>query len=330
MKAIVLDGYGDIEKMRWGEADTPQPLEGQVLIRVMATSVNGADLAQRRGLYPPPPGESEILGLEVSGIIAGVGAGVSGWSPGERVMSLVAGGAYAEYALAWASHLLPIPASLSFEQAACVCETYVTAYLNLFLIAGLKENETALLHGGGGGVNTAAIQLCRMLAPSCRIIVTASPGKIEGVRRLGVDRVVDYRASDFAAATREFTKGRGVDVILDHIGGAYLTANQKSLAVEGRLVVIGVSGGVRAELNLGVLLVKRQRIIGSVLRARSVSEKAGILSRFGEQVLPGFVDGRLVPVIDRVLPLQEAREGHRVMEESRHFGKIVLQVAESD
>ncbi|HEX9699070.1 MAG TPA: NAD(P)H-quinone oxidoreductase [Acidobacteriota bacterium] len=328
MKAVLLDGTGGPEVMRLGEVERPVPRAGQVLIEVYATSVNRPDVIQRQGNYPPPPGESEILGLEVAGSIAELGEGVDGWKVGDRVMSLVAGGGYAEYATAYAGHLIPAPESMSFEEAACVCETYITAFLNVFLIGGLQDSQTALLHGGGGGVNTAAIQLCRALAPDARIIVTASPGKIERVEALGADLVIDYTTQDFAAEIRTHTGWKGADVILDHIGGEYLAANMKALAVGGRLVIIGVMGGARAELNLATMMVKRQRIIGSVLRSRPVEEKAEITAAFTATVLPYLADRTIVPRIHEIMPLERVREAHETMERSGHFGKIVLAVAQ--
>jgi putative PIG3 family NAD(P)H quinone oxidoreductase len=327
MKAVLLDGTGGPEVMRLGDVERPAVRPGQVLIEVAATSVNRPDVIQRQGNYPPPPGESEILGLEVAGTVAELGEGVSGWKLGDRVMSLVAGGGYAEYATAYAGHLIAVPESMSFEEAACVCETYITAFLNVFRIGGLKDGQTALLHGGGGGVNTAAIHLCRALAPDATIIVTASPGKIERVEALGADLVIDYTSQDLAVAVRSFTDQKGADVILDHIGGDYLAANMKALAVGGRLVVIGVMGGVKAELNLAAMMVKRQRIIGSVLRSRPVEEKADIVAAFTATVLPYLADRTIVPLIHEVLPLERVREAHETMERSRHFGKIVLRIS---
>ena len=266
MKAIVLDGFGGPEVMKLGKAAKPEPKEGQVRLKVVATSVNRADILQREGRYPPPKGETDILGLEAAGVVDALGAGVSGVKPGDRVMGLAAGGGYAEYALAHASHLIPIPESISFFEAACVPEVYITAFLNVVQIGDFREGQTVLLHGGGGGVNTAAIQLCRNLVPDGKIIVTASTGKAERVKALGADLVVDYRNQDFAAEVRRYTAGRGADVILDHIGADYLNRNLKALAVGGRLVVIGVVSGPQAEINLAHLMVKRQRIIGSVVR----------------------------------------------------------------
>jgi putative PIG3 family NAD(P)H quinone oxidoreductase len=324
MKAVLISEFGGADVLRIGEAEKPAPGEGQVLVQVAATSVNGPDLVQREGRYPPPKGDSEILGLEVAGTIAEPGPGVTGWSAGDRVMSLVGGGGYGEYAVAYADHLIPIPESMSFEEAACVCETYITAYLNVFLIGGLKDGDSVLLHGGGGGVNTAAIQLCKALTPSAKVIVTASPGKVERVKALGVDLVVDYRSQDFAEEVGRFTGKKGVQVILDHIGAAYLASNMKSLAIGGKLVVIGVNSGIKAELNLALMMVKRQQIIGSVLRPRPVPEKAAIVAEFTKSVLPLLSSRKILPLIHKVYRLDEAARAHRDMEASAHFGKIVL------
>jgi len=327
MKAVLLDGFGGVEVLRTGETEIPSISEGQVLIKVRATSVNRGDTIQREGNYPPPKGESEILGLEVAGVIEAVGPGVSGWKVGDRVMSLVAGGGYAEFAAAYANHLVSIPPSMGFEEAACVCEVYITAFLNIFMIGGFGDGQAILIHGGGGGVNTAAIQICRTLTPNSKIIVTASTGKVERVQELGVDLVIDYKKQDFAEEIRNYTNGGGVDLILDHLGAKYLAPNMRSLACEGKLIVIGLMGGVKAELNLGTMMVKRQRIIGSVLRARSVQEKGEITAQFTEKVLPMIADSTIVPAIHEVFPLEDVKEAHKCMEESRHFGKIVLRVS---
>jgi NADPH:quinone reductase len=326
MKAVLISEFGGADVLRLGEAEKPTPGEGQVLVEVAATSVNGPDLVQREGRYPPPKGDSEILGLEVAGTIAGLGPGVSGWSVGDRVMSLVGGGGYGEYAVAYVDHLIPIPESMSFEEAACVCETYITAYLNVFMIGGLKDGDSVLLHGGGGGVNTAAIQLCKALTPSAKVIVTASAGKVERVKALGVDLVIDYKSQDFAEEVGRFTSKKGVQVILDHIGAAYLASNMKSLAVGGKLVIIGVNSGIKAELNLALMMVKRQQIVGSVLRPRPVPEKAAIVAEFTKSVLPLLGSRKILPLIHKVYGLGEAAQAHRDMEASAHFGKIVLSV----
>jgi putative PIG3 family NAD(P)H quinone oxidoreductase len=263
----------------------------------------------------------------VAGVVEACGSGVSHPPVGERVMALVGGGGYAEYAVACADHVLPIPDSMSFEEAACICETYLTAFSNIFLLGEFRDGETILIHGAGGGVNTAALQLCQTLRPHSTVIVTASPGKIERVKALGAAHVINYREEDFADAVKTITGKKGVDVILDHVGAAYLASNMKSLAVGGRLIIIGVISGIKAELNLALMMVKRQRIIGSVLRPRSVREKAAIIAAFEAQVLPYLKDRRIVPVIHQVFPLEAVAEAHQMMENSRHFGKIVLRIA---
>jgi putative PIG3 family NAD(P)H quinone oxidoreductase len=326
MKAIVLKEFGGPEMMSLGEVETPTPGPGQILIRVRATSVNKPDIVQRQGNYHPPKGDSEILGLEVAGIVEEVGEGVTQWQAGQRVMALIGGGGYAEFAIAEAGHGMEIPDAMSFEEAACVCETYLTAFLNLFLLGEMKDGDSALLHGGGGGVNTAAIHLCNNLVPSSPLFVTASAGKVERVKELDVEHVINYQEQSFAGEIKAITEGRGVNLILDHIGAAYLADNMKSLSVYGRLLLIGVTSGIRAELNLAVMMVKRQQIIGSVLRARSKQEKSEIITRFSERVLGLFGEGRIVPLVSGVLPLSDAAAAHKIMQDSGHFGKIVLQV----
>lgn len=327
MKAALLDGFGGLDVLKVGEAEKPVPAENQVLVKVMATSINRPDLVQREGKYPPPPGDSEILGLEVSGTIEELGPGVTGWQKGDRVMTLVGGGGYAEYAVAYAGHLMPVPDAMSFEEAACVCESYITAFLNIFMIGEFKDGQTAILHGGGGGVNTAGIQLCRALTPGCKLIVTTSPEKIDRVKELGADYLINFRETpDFTEVVKEYTNKKGVDLILDHIGAKYLAPNMNSLAYKGRLVIIGVTSGIKAELNLALMMVKRQQIIGSVLRSRPVSEKGEIVAEFTRRALPKFADRTIVPRIEKVFTLDQVVDAHRMMEEDRHFGKIVLKI----
>ena len=326
VKAIVLDGFGGPEVLKPGNVEAPTIGPGRVLIRVHATSVNRPDAVQRQGHYPPPPGESPILGLEAAGTVEAVGSEVAGFTRGERVFALLGGGGYAELALAHAGHVMRIPEGMSFEQAACICETYLTAYMNLFLYARLADGETVLLHGGGGGVATAAMQLVKALAPRARVLVTASTGKLERVAALGADVVIDYKKEDFAEAVQRHTEKRGVDVILDHLGGSYLAQNVRSLAVGGRLAVIGVMGGRKAELDIGRVLAHRLSILGSVLRPRPAAEKAAIIHAFERDVMPYFIAGRIVPLISHVYPLEQAAEAHRAMEAGEHFGKLVLRV----
>jgi NADPH:quinone reductase len=331
VKAILQDGFGGPEVLRLGESAAPPVGPGRVSIRVGATSVNRPDIVQRQGNYPPPPGESPILGLEAAGTIEDVGAGVTGFARGERVFALLGGGGYAEVAVAHAGHVLKTPESLSVEQAACIPETYLTAYMNVFGNARLADGETVLLHGGGGGVTTAAMQLCKVLAPRARVLVTASTGKVERVAALGVElgldcAAIDYKREDFADGVLRRTDKRGADVILDHIGGAYLAQNLKALAVGGRLALIGVMGGRKAEIDLARVLVQRIAIVGSVLRPRPVDEKTALIRRFEHDVLPHFAAGRIAPLIHRVYPLEQAAQAHRAMEAGEHFGKLVLKV----
>ncbi|OGR24356.1 MAG: NADPH:quinone oxidoreductase [Desulfuromonadales bacterium GWD2_54_10] len=327
MKAVLMEGFGGVEVLKVGEVARPVAGEGQVLVKVFATTVNRPDLVQREGKYPPPPGDSEILGLEVAGVIEELGAGVTGWQVGERVMTLVGGGGYAEFAVAYAGHLMKIPESMSFEEAACVCESYITAFLNVFMIGEFKDGQTAILHGGGGGVNTAAIQLSKALTPKAKLIVTAAPEKMERVKQVGADFLINFRETpDFTDVVKEFTGKKGVDLILDHIGAKYLAPNMNSLAYKGRLVIIGVTSGIKAELNLALMMVKRQQIIGSVLRSRPVPEKSEIVAEFTRRALPKFADRTIVPIIEKVFSIDQVVEAHRMMEADQHFGKIVLKI----
>jgi len=325
MRAIVIDQPGDESVLRIGEVEAPPLLPGALRIRVAAAGVNRADLLQRQGLYPPPAGASPILGLECAGEVIEVGKGVSGWKPGDRAMALLAGGGYAEQVVVSAGSAMPVPDGMSLEAAAALPEVLLTVFLNVFQIGGLPTAGALLVHGGGSGIGTAAIQMAR--AAKAAVVVTAgSEEKCQRCLDLGADVAVNYRNADFVAAARSATGGRGVDVVLDSIGGPYLTRNLESLAVGGRLVVIGLMGGARAEMGLGLLLTRRLQVIGSTLRARSDADKAaivsGLLERFGAQIS----SGEIRPVVDRVLPLEQAGEAHRVMKASEHFGKIVLGV----
>jgi putative PIG3 family NAD(P)H quinone oxidoreductase len=285
--------------------------------------VNRADLLQRQGLYPPPPGASPILGLECAGTVAEIGANVRGFEAGDRAMALLAGGGYAEEVVVHAGSAMKMPPALTLEEAAAIPEVFLTVFLNVFQLAQLPEGGALLVHGGGSGIGTAAIQLAKRAG--ARAIVTAgSDAKCEQCRKLGADVAVNYRSAKFADAVKQATGGQGVDVVLDSIGAPYLEDNLASLAVGGRLVLIGLMGGAKAELNLGVLLARRLSVIGSTLRARPVEEKAaivrGFLARFGDDLAAG----RIRAVVDRVLPLAQAAEAHRTMKASEHFGKIVL------
>jgi len=325
MKAIVFDSPGAEDVLKIGDAPPPSLGAHDLRIRVRATAVNRADLLQRQGMYPPPPGASAILGLECAGEVAEVGPAVVGWKVGDRAMALLAGGGYAEEAVVHSGSAMRVPAALSFEEAGALPEVFLTAFLNLFMLGGVKSGGAALVHGGGSGVGTAAIRL--LTEAGVRSIVTAgSEEKCQRCRDLGAAMAINYREGDFAAKVREATDGRGVDVVLDHIGGKYLASNLDCLAVDGRLVIIGLVGGAKADINLAMLLMRRLHVIGSTLRTRSAADKADIVARFLEHFGAALTAGRIKPVIDRVLPLAQAAEAHRIVQSSVHFGKVVLRV----
>jgi putative PIG3 family NAD(P)H quinone oxidoreductase len=327
MKAIVIDEPGDESAMKIGEVPAPELGPGDLRIRVAAAAVNRADLLQRQGLYPPPPGASPLLGLECAGEVIEVGAEVSGWSPGDRAMALLSGGGYAEEVVVDAGSALPVPEALSIEEAAALPEVFLTVFLNVFQLGAFPDGGTALVHGGGSGIGTAAIQLVN--AAGGRIVVTAgSEEKCARCRELGAQVAVNYREGDFVAAAKEATDGRGVDVVLDSIGAPYLEKNLQALATGGRLVIIGLMGGAKAEVNLGVLLTRRLQVIGSTLRMRPKAEKAAIVRGFRERFGALVEKGEIRPVVDRVVTLAEAPEAHRAMKASEHFGKIVLRVSD--
>jgi putative PIG3 family NAD(P)H quinone oxidoreductase len=319
MRAIVFDHFGDESVLRIGDIDPPPLATDELRIRVRATAVNRADLLQREGHYPPPPGASPILGMECAGEVMEVGADVSGWNVGERAMALLAGGGYAEQAVVHHGSAMRVPDVLTDEEAGALPEVFLTAYLTVFELARARAGETLLVHGGGSGVGTAATTLATLAG--LRVIVTAgSREKCDRCLAHGADVAINYNEEDFAE------RARGANVILDHIGARYLARDLECLAVGGRVVIIGSMGGPGTiELNVGALLSKRQQIIGSTLRARSNEEKAAVvvsfLARFGDDLRAG----RIHPVIDRVFPLAEAAAAHRAMKED-HFGKIVLRV----
>jgi putative PIG3 family NAD(P)H quinone oxidoreductase len=327
MKAIVIDEPGDESVMKIGEAPSPELGPGMVRIRIVASGVNRADLLQRQGLYPPPRDASPILGLECAGEIAEIAAGVEGFAVGERVMALLPGGGYAEEATVDAGSVLRLPEALSFDEGAGLAETLLTVFLNVFQLGGLPDGGSVLVHGGGSGIGTTTIDLVKRAGG--RVIATAgSAGKCRRCLELGADAVANYREQDFVEVVREATGGRGVDVVLDSIGGAYLEKNLASLATDGALVLIGLMGGAKAEIPLGQLLSRRLRLIGSTLRTRSAASKAAIVRGFLERFGAELERGRIRPVIHRVFPLAEAPEAHRTMKASTHFGKLILRVRE--
>jgi len=325
MKAIVFENPGAEDVLKIGDAPSPSLGSADLRIRVRATAVNRADLLQRQGMYPPPPGASPILGLECAGEVIEVGDAVTGWKVGERAMALLPGGGYAEEAVVHHGSAMHMPPALSFEEAGALPEVFLTAFLNIFMLGEIKSGGAALVHGGGSGVGTASITLLK--AAGMRALVTAgSDEKCQRCRAHGADIAINYRDDDFAAKVREATDGRGVDVVLDSIGGKYLASNLDCLAIDGRLVIIGLLGGAKADINLAALLLRRLRVIGSTLRTRSVQDKAEVVSRFIERFGGALGAGRIKPVIDRVFPLEQAAEAHRLVQSSAHFGKVVLRV----
>jgi putative PIG3 family NAD(P)H quinone oxidoreductase len=326
MKAIIFDRPGDESVLKLGTAPDPRPGPNQLLIAVKAAGINRADLMQREGRYPPPPGASEILGLECAGEVAAVGADVKGWRAGDRAMALIPGGGYAEQAVVDFGSAIKVPATLSDEEAGAIPEVYLTAFLNLFMIGELSKGGAALVHGGGSGVGTAAIQMLRELG--IRSIVTAgSDEKCAQCLKFGADVALNYQAGPFAPKVKEATGGRGVDVILDIVGIPYLEQNLDSLVRGGRLILVSLMKGARGEIDLSKVQRNHLRIIGSTLRSRPVEEKAAIVANFLRRFGPALEAGRIRPPIYRTLPLAEAAEAHRMMQRSEHFGKIVLRVA---
>jgi NADPH2:quinone reductase len=308
------------------ERRQPAAGPGEVLIKVAAAGVNRPDVMQRKGAYPPPPGASDIPGLEVAGTVAGVGADVHGWGAGDRVCALVAGGGYAEYCVAPAPQCLPVPDRMDLTHAAAIPETFFTVWTNVFERGHLEAGESALIHGGSSGIGTTAIQLAR--AFGARVFATAgSAGKCAACERLGAERAINYREEDFVAAIRGLTGGRGVDLILDMVGGEYLPRNLEVLAADGRLVQIALIGGAKAQINMATVLQRRLTVTGSTLRPRSVAEKGAIADALRRRVWPLLESGAVAPVIFQTFPLRDAAAAHRVMESSAHIGKLVLTVA---
>ena len=323
MKAIVITEPGGPEVLALHEVPDAVAGPGEVLVRVRATAVNRADLMQREGHYDPPPGASMYPGLECSGTIEALGAGVSDWAIGAEVCALLAGGGYAELVAVPVGQLLPVPAGVSLLEAAALPEVTCTVWSNVFMTAALQPGETLLVHGGSSGIGTMAIQLARELG--ARVAVTAgSADKLERCRLLGAALLVNYREQDFVDVVRTATGGHGADVILDNMGAKYLSRNVDALAANGRLVVIGLQGGTRAELDLGVLLRKRAAVIATSLRARPLAEKATIVAAVREHVWPLVASGAVRPVVHATLPLAEAGRAHQVLADSSHVGKVLL------
>jgi len=325
MKAIIVREPGDPDVLELRDVPDPELRSGYVLVDVKAAALNRADLLQRRGLYPPPKGESEILGLECSGVVAELGAGVSSVRPGDRVMALLPGGGYAERVAVPERMLVPIPERLGFADAAAVPEAFLTAREALFTLGAIGADETVLIHASAGGVGSAAVQLARRAG--ARVVATAgSAEKLSRVKELGADVVVNYKTEDFAEAVQRATDGKGADVVLDFVGASYWPKHTRCLAIGGRIVIIGVLGGATAEVNFAQVLSRRYQILGLVMRSRSVLDKIEITRRFVRETLPFLADGTLRPIVDRVYPLAEARAAHERMEANANFGKLVLTV----
>lgn len=325
MTVIEITGPGGPETLAATRRPVPQPAPGEVLIQVAAAGVNRPDCLQRQGSYPPPPGASDLPGLEVAGTVVAVGEGVVNWQVGDAVCALLTGGGYAEYCVAPAPQCLPVPAGFTLQQAAALPETFFTVWSNVFDRARLQPGESLLVHGGTSGIGTTAIQLARALGSRVFATVGGSE-KVQPCLDLGVERVINYREEDFVQVIKEATHNQGVDVILDMVGGDYVQRNLSALAVEGRLVYIAFLRGAKVELNLAPVMMKRLTITGSTLRARPVAHKALIANALREKVWPLLAGGTIRPIIDRVFPLTEAAAAHAWMESNRHVGKILLQV----
>ena len=323
MKAVTRTGDGGPEVLLLDDVPPPQPTETQLLVNVRATSLNRADLIQRRGGYPPPQGESEILGLEIAGTVLGLGTEVNRFNKGDRVFGLVGGGGYAEQAVIDYRMAMLIPNGWSFEEAAAVPEVFFTANENIFTLGRLSAGETILIHAGGSGVGTAGIQIANHAG--ARVFVTAgTDDKIANCKSLGATEGINYKQSDFVDEIERLTDGEGVDVVLDFIGAPYLQRNLQILRTKGRLLQVGLMGGSDAEMDLGIVMRKRLQIIGSVMRPQSLEEKIAITQRFVKRWLPELKEGKLRPIIDSVYPLARARQAHEYMEANRNFGKIIL------
>ena len=323
MHAVEIAGFGPAESLVRAERPVPPVAAGELLVQVAAAGVNRADVMQREGRYPPPPGVTDLPGLEVSGTVAAVGPGVDGWSVGEPVCALVAGGGYAEYCAVPAPQCLPVPAGVDLVAAAALPEACFTVWTNVFERGRLEAGETLLVHGGSSGIGTTAIPLARLRG--ARVFTTAgSDAKCAACTRLGAELAVNYRERDFVAEVRAATDGRGVDLILDMVGGAYLRRNLDSLAVEGRLVLIGLMGGATGEVDLAALMSRRVLLTGSTLRSRSVAEKGRIAAAVREHVWPHVAAKRLRPVVHATFGFAEAAAAHRLLESSTHIGKLLL------
>ncbi|MCZ6559013.1 MAG: NAD(P)H-quinone oxidoreductase [SAR324 cluster bacterium] len=325
MKAVIQSGNGGPQVLQLGEAADPEPGPGQLLVKVRATALNRADTMQRKGMYPPPKGESEILGLELAGEVEAWGDGVEGFSKGQGVFGLVGGGGYAQYALIDKDMAMPIPDGWSFAEAAAVPEVYFTANETVFVLGNLQPGEAVLIHAGGSGVGTAAIQMAHHIG--AKVYFTAgSQDKIERATALGADAGINYKTHDFAEEINRLTGGEGVDVVEDFLGASYLSRNLSVLRPGGRLILVALMGGAKCEVDLSTVMRNRLQVFGSVMRSRSLEDKRAITARFQQRWLPPLIEGKIKPVIDSVFPLEEVVAAHEAMEANKNFGKIILSV----
>ncbi|WP_371528158.1 NAD(P)H-quinone oxidoreductase [Streptomyces sp. NBC_01283] len=323
MHAITIPEAGGPEALVWAEVPDPVPGEGEVLVDVVASAVNRADLLQRQGFYNPPPGSSPYPGLECAGRVTDIGPGVSGWKIGDEVCALLAGGGYAEQVVVPAGQLLPVPEGVDLVTAAALPEVTSTVWSNVFMISHLRPGETFLVHGGSSGIGTMAIQLAK--AVGARVAVTAgTKEKLDFCAELGADILINYREQDFVEEIKNATERAGADVILDNMGAKYLDRNVQSLATNGRLAIIGMQGGAKGELNIGALLTKRAAVTATSLRGRPAEEKASIVAAVREHVWPLIAAGHVRPIVDQTVPMSDAATAHRVLEESNHIGKVLL------
>ena len=323
MRVVDITSFGPPERLAIRERPVPSPGPGELLVKVAAAGVNRADVMQRAGNYPPPPGASDVLGLEVSGTVAAVSPEVSGWDVGDELCALVSGGGYAEYCTAPAAQCLPIPEGVDLVDAAALPEACFTVWTNVYERGRLAAGESVLVHGGSSGIGTTAIPLAHLTG--ARVFATAgSPDKCAACERLGAERTINYRTEDFVAAVKEATNGHGVDLILDIVGGPYLQQNLDTLAMEGRLVLIGLMGGGTTEVDLALVMSKRVILTGSTLRSRTVKQKGAIADAVRDCVWPHVAAKRLAPVVHATFPLSDAADAHRVMEASTHVGKLLL------
>ncbi len=323
MRAVTQSAFGGPETLSVTEVPDPVPGPGEILLDVVATAVNRADLLQRQGFYPPPPGASEVIGLECSGTIAALGDGVTGWQVGDQVCALLAGGGYASKVVVPAGQVMPVPDGIDLVTAASIPEVACTVWSNVFMTAGLESGDVFLVHGGGGGIGTFAIQIAK--AAGARVFTTAgSTEKLDRCRELGAEVGINYRDEDFVEVVRAATDGRGADVVLDNMGAKYLPRNVDVLADGGRLVIIGMQGGVKAELNIAQLLAKRGSVTATSLRTRTAEAKARICGEVVERVWPLIADGTIRPVVSAVLPLDDVAEAHRMLDSADSVGKVIL------